>query len=72
MNTEQKQKLLTDLTKLAARHGAIEFIFVFSHLNKPGQVLDEIEISSLTQETENGTCRQLFQWLKRQIILKLQ
>lgn len=72
MNSEQKDRLRIDLQKLAARHGAIEFILVFSHVVKTGDVIDEIEISSISQEQEQGACRQLFQWLKRQIILKLQ
>lgn len=67
-----KQQLLADISKVAARHGVTEFILVFAHLDKPGQVLDQVEISSISSEPENGHCRAFFQWLKRQIILKLQ
>lgn len=67
-----KQQLENDLSEVAAKHGVCDFIFVYSHLNKPGQVLDEIQIASVSQERPEGTLKPLFQWLRRQIILKLQ
>lgn len=66
-----KEQLKTDLRKLAEKHNVGDFILVFSYTRQQGQVLDEIEIASISAVQETGPCKAIFQWLRRQIILKL-
>lgn len=61
------EKLKTDLHTICKKHGVTDFICLVTFENAP-----EMQIHSISHINEKSHCKDFFQWLRRQIILKLQ